>query len=108
MLTQIFCKPIATEILFKLLSEICTKTDKYYFIDMNVYRKLTFHNLYQPFCDAILEYYHVSKRFYVTRKLTYNSFTNLVRQLCKTNNIMYTSEIKYNESKYNINYFIYF
>jgi hypothetical protein len=45
--------------------------------------------------------------FYLERKMVYNSFTNIVRQICKLNNIMFTSQIKYNESKYNIDFFIY-
>ena len=33
---------------------------------------------------------------------------NIIRQICKTNAIMFNSSIKYNESKYNIDYFVYF
>ena len=54
------------------------------------------------------EDYHLSKQFYVTRKMTYNSFVNIVRHICKSNNIMYTSQMKYNESKYNIDYNVYY
>jgi len=60
------------------------------------------------FCETIKNYYHLSKQFYLERKMTYNSFTTILRQICKNNNIMFTSQIKYNESKYNIDYLIYF
>ena len=39
--------------------------------------------------------------------MTYKSFTNIIRQICKQNLIQYTTEMKYNESKYNIVFKIY-
>jgi phosphomannomutase len=52
--------------------------------------------------------YHISKIFYVEREFKYNSFKTIVSQICKSNNILFSSQIKYNESKYNIHYFVYF
>jgi hypothetical protein len=108
MSSQIFKKKIPPEILFTLLDKICIKTEKYYLFDMNAYRKLLFYDLNTDFCKNIKEYYFSGKLFYLERKMTYNSFTNIIRQICKNANVMYTSQIKYNESKYNINYFIYY
>jgi hypothetical protein len=54
-----------------------------------------------------MDYYHVGKQFYLTRPLSYKSFTNIVRQICKSLSVMFTSQMKYNESNYNIVYFIY-
>jgi hypothetical protein len=107
MTSQIFRKNVPSDILFELLDKICFKTDKYYLIDMNAFRKLIFHNYHTEFCEKLKEYYNLSKLFYLERKMVYNSFTNIVRQICKLNNIMFTSQIKYNESKYNIDFFIY-
>ena len=75
---------------------------------MNAYRKMLFYSYYEEFCEKLKDYYHLSKQFYLERKMTYNSFTTILRQICKHNNIMFTSQIKYNESKYNIDYLIYF
>ena len=108
MLTQIFKTQIPISLLFELLEKICIKTDKYYLVDMNAYRKLIYYNFYDEFSSQIVRNYHLSKQFYVTRKIIYNSFTNIIRQICKSNNIMFTSQIKYNESQYNIDYMIYF
>jgi hypothetical protein len=107
MLKQIFKQNIPIEILTGLLEKICLKTDKYYLVDNNAFRKLLFYNYHTDFLNSVSEYYHSSKQFYITRKLTYNSFTNIIRQICKSNNIMFTSQIKYNESKYNIDYLVY-
>jgi len=108
MSTQLFKRNVPNEYLYELLDKICIKTDKYYMIDLNSYKKLVFYNYYDDFKDTIKPYYNLSKQFYVDRKLAYNSFTNVIRQICKNNNIMYTSQIKYNESQYNINFFIYY
>lgn len=105
---QIFRNIIPPQLLFDLLEQICLKTDKYYLVDMNAYKKMMYNEQHTHFTEQILEYYHTSKQFYVTRKMSYNSFTNLIRQICKTNNVMFTSQIRYNESKYNIDYLVYF
>jgi hypothetical protein len=108
MTKQIFKKTIPIQLLFNLLEKICLKTDKYYFIDINSFKKMIFLNLHKEFLEKITEYYHSSKKFYVEREFKYNSFTNIVRQICKANDIIFTSQIKYNESKYHIDYFVYF
>jgi len=108
MVGQIFKEPIPTEWLFTLLEKMCLKTDKYYQIDMNAYRKMVFHNYHTDFFDLIKDFYFLGKQFYVSRPITYKSFTNIVRQICKHNSILYTSQMKYNESKYNIDFFIYY
>jgi hypothetical protein len=108
MSSQIFRKPVPKELLFELLEKICMKTDKYYYIDMNSFKKMLFYNYHIEFCHSLKEYYHIGKQIYIERKMSYNSFTNILRQICKHCIIMFTSQIKYNESKYNIDYFVYF
>ena len=108
MQSQIFKKPVPIKILFDLLDTICLKTNKYYLIDENAYKKMVFNELHTKLCEELTEYYFLSKQFYINRKMSYNSFTNIIRQICKNNNVMFTSQIKYNESKYIIEYLIYF
>ena len=105
---QIFRNIIPPHILFDILEQVCLKTDKYYLVDMNAFKKFKYNDMHTRFVDDIIDYYHLSKRFYVEREMTYNSFTNIVRQICKSNNIMFTSQIKYNESSYSIDYLVYF
>ena len=104
---QIFRKLVPPELLYELLEKICLKTDKYYLVDHNAYKKFKFLGLDQSFKENIIGCYHDSKRFYVTRDLNYNSFINIVRQICKSNQMMFTSQIKYMESKYSIEYLIF-
>lgn len=108
MSNQLFKKPIPIDLLFDLLNNICHKNNEYYTVDLNSYKKMLYHKYETEFCEKIKKYYHTSKMFYVNRKLTFNSFTNIVRQICKFNNIKFTYNVKYSEYKYNIVYKIYF
>lgn len=105
---QIFRKKVPHIILFQLLEDISLKTEKYYVFDINSYKKMCFHGFQTKFLDFLKSYYHHSKQFYLERKLTYNSFTNIIRQICKNNGITFTSHIKYFESKYFIDYYVYY
>jgi hypothetical protein len=108
MLHQLFRRQVPIQILIDLLDKICLKTDKYYLIDANAFKVLLYNNYHEDFCKTMLEYYHSSKSYYVSREFTYKSFISIIRQICKSNNIMYRSEMKYERSQYNIDYFVYF
>ena len=105
---QIFRKLVPPELLHNLLEKVCLKTDKYYLVDHNAYKKFMYLGLHQEFKENIIGYYHDSKRFYVTREMNYNSFINIMRQICKSNQMMFTSQIRYMESKYSIEYLIFY
>ena len=72
------------------------------------YKKSIFNDKLKNFLEKIESYYHNSKKYYVTRKLNYSKFITIIRQICKHNNILYTSKIKYDKSNYDIIYYIYF
>ena len=92
MKTQIFKELIPNNIVFDLLETINSfKTSKYYTIDILSYKKGIYSNDIQNFMDTIKPYYHVSKQFYIERDLTFPRFTTILRQICKANNIMFTS-----------------
>lgn len=105
---QIFKKPIHSEILFKLLDKICLKTSKYYIFNKTAFKKGLFTEVINLFITECNSYYHTSKQKYLTKVLTYNSFTTIIRQICNLNKTIYTSQIKYDHSSYDIVYYIYF
>lgn len=92
-----------------LEENIFIKSKKYYTIDINVFKKLKTVNKdrLENFIKEITPFYKNSKKFYLTRDLTYTNFLTLVRQTCKRLNIIYSSKIFYDKSKHNIIYFIY-
>jgi len=107
MSTQIFKKSVPNENLFKLLDSICLKNEKHYTLDIYSFKKGILNESIQIFLSECNEYYHISKRKYLEKKLTYNSFITIIRQICNFNKITYTSKIKYDKSKYSIIYYIY-
>lgn len=108
MSNQIFKKNIPNEILFELLDSICLKNEKHYLLNNDSFKKGVFKDIIIIFFEKCRQYYHLSKRKYLERKLSYNSFTTIVRQICNFNKITYTSQIKYDKSTYNIVYYIYY
>uniref|UniRef100_A0A6C0E1Q7 Uncharacterized protein n=1 Tax=viral metagenome TaxID=1070528 RepID=A0A6C0E1Q7_9ZZZZ len=107
MVSQIFKKDIPNEILLNLLDKIAFKTEKRYILNHESYKKGMLHNYIVDFMEQCKDYYFLSKQKYLDRKLTYNSFITVVRQICNYNKVTYTSQIKYSKSNYDIEYYIY-
>jgi len=108
MTSQIFKKQVPNEILFNLLENICTKNEKHYHLNSNSFKKGLYNDTINNFIELCKPCYHNSKKKYLERKLTYNTFTTIIRQICNFNNIKYTTQIKYDKSVYDIIYIIYF
>jgi hypothetical protein len=107
MVSQIFKNQIPNDEIFGLLDKICLKNEKHYTFNNDSYKKGIFTGDIPKFILYCQPYYHISKRKYLERKLTHNSFATILRQICKFNSITYTSQIKYNKSTYDIEYYIY-
>ena len=105
-MNRIFYENVDMKILYDLLEQICLKTDKHYIVNVIAYKKMMFLKLHLPFLNTIVHAYHTSKQFYITRKLNFNSFITIVKQICNLNKHKVTSKIQYAESEYIINYFV--
>lgn len=108
MSVQIFKNNVPNKFLFDLLDLICVKNEKYYLFNNNSFKKGLFNDEILNFFSSCKPYYHISKQKYLERKLDYNSFTTILRQICNYNKLTYTSQIKYDKSTYDIFYYIYF
>ena len=108
MSNQIFKKNVPNELLFNLFDSICAKNEKHYVLNNEAFKRGVFQESIQKFFIECNPYYHISKKKYLEKKLTYNSFTTVLRQICNYNKITYTSQIKYDKSNYDIIYYIYF
>jgi len=105
---QIFKKHIPNELLFQLLDSICLKNEKHYTYNVEAFKRGIFKESIQKFIEECKPYYHLSKKKYLEKKITYNSFTTILRQICNFNKITYTSQIKYDKSSYSIIYYFYY
>lgn len=103
---QVFKTNISMNFLFEFLDKICNKGLDYYVIDENVYKKMRYNKYEMVFLAEILPYYHKSKQYFVTRKCTYTSFANIIRQICNSNEYQMIGLKQYNHSTYSIRYII--
>ena len=104
---QIFKMNIDREILIKFLDNICDKNDNHYLLSNNKFKIARDNGNIVKFFNIIRPYYQESKRHYIDRIINYPKFITVIRQLCKQQNIAYTSEIQYSKSNYDIEYHIY-
>jgi hypothetical protein len=108
MSNQIFKKKIPNELFFDLLESICMKNEKHYTYNNNSFKKGVFNKKIEEHISKFLEYYHISKRKYLEKKISFNTLATIIRQICNYNKITYTSQIKYDKSSYEIVYYIYY
>lgn len=106
MSSQIFKNEIPNSLLMELLDIICVKNNNSYVFDFIAFKKGIYNENIQQFLKDCIPYYHVSKRIYLEKNISYKSFTTVLRQICNYNKIPYTSQIKYDKSKYEIIYYI--
>lgn len=104
--SQLFKQQPPTELLFNLLKSICSTDGNFYILNNAAFKKGIYNKSIAESFVLLEPLYHNSKKKYVTNKITYNSFVTVVRQICKTNDISYTSKIKYDCSVYDIVYYI--
>jgi len=107
MSSQIFKQPIPNALLFEYLEKTAIKTEKKYIFNYIGYKKGLIDNITENFINECKEYYFASKKKYLEKKLTYNSLTTILRQICNYNKVTYTSQIKYDKSSYDIEYYIF-
>ena len=105
--SQIFKTPIPLSFFSNFLE---TNGEKYLnkcIFSKTSFKKAQLSKSIQSFLDSIKKYYYPSKQFYVTRDITYKGIVTIIRQICKYHHIPFTSQIKYNKSKYEIIYTIF-
>ena len=107
MASQIFKSAVPNNKLFELLEVIAVKGEKKYVFNKNAYKKGIMENKLQEFVDSCKPYYYTSKQKYLERKLSYPAMVTILRQICNFNKIVYTSQIKYYKSDYDIEYHIF-
>ena len=104
---QLFKTTPSKDEFITFIKEHCVKEKTYYKLTNDVYKKIIFKNVLEPFLLTIKPHYHKSKQKYIERKMTYTRFVTVIRHICKILDITYTSIMKYANSSYRIDYYIY-
>jgi len=106
MKNQIFKTIIQPELLWNFLKDNCEETDDSYIFNKSLYKKSVFREVIAPFVQQLDVYYYDSKKHYIRRKLDYIKFITIIRQLCNSIGVKYDTQLVYNNSTYEIVYFI--
>ena len=106
-MSQLFKKKINKNMIINFLLKYCRVEKKEYLFNTISYKKIIYDNALESIVEELKKCYHVSKKFYIEREMTYKNFLTILRQICKYLNIAYDSSIVYNKSKYTIHYTIF-
>ena len=104
---QIFKKNPEYDRIKLFIQQFADKYSNYYLINVHTFTRAKLNGILGECIDYLLPLYYTSKRFYLTREMTYSYFLTIIRHLCKVCNILFTYKIKYISSKYMIEYYIY-
>ena len=104
---QLFKSQPNKEAFIEFIKTHTNKERNYYKVTNDIYKQMVFKEVIAPFLETIRPHYHISKQFYLDRKMTYSRFITVIRHICKFLDITYTSNMKYSNSSYQIDYFIY-
>jgi hypothetical protein len=107
MTSQLFKTNVPIVLFTSLLELNCIRHNNYYLFNNASFKKGLLNESIEAFVVNIKEFYHLSKQKYLTNKRSYNMFTTIIRQICKSHNIVFTSQILYDKSKYEIVYYIF-
>ena len=92
---------IPLNILINFLQRIC-KNNNIFIIDKYIFNKNK--SEIHSCIISLKNYYYLLN----INNITYQQFLVVVRQICNINKTIYTSQIKYDHSSYDIVYYIYF
>lgn len=106
-MSNVFKKEYPYTKLVEFIDSISTKHKDYYFLDINLYKKAAYNDMIQPFINDLEDYYRDSKKTYIHKKVTYKALITILRQICKSHDIRYDSNMKYIHNSYHIEYKFY-
>jgi hypothetical protein len=106
MKNQIFKTIIHPDVLWNFIKENGEQIEDQYIFNKSLYKKAVFKETITPFIQSLDIYYYESKKHYIRRKMDYIKFITIIRQLCNSIDVKYTTQLVYNNSTYEIVYSI--
>ena len=107
MSNQIIKTLIPNETVFSFLQMNCIKNGNCFIFNTIAFKRGLYNESIKTFLGECDKHYHCSKKKYLDIKSNYSKFVTVLRQICKSNQLKYTSQIKYERSTYEIIYYIY-
>jgi hypothetical protein len=96
------------DLLIEFLIKNCDdkQPDQPFIFNRDAFKRGNLNQSIQGFLEDCKPFYHKAKHYYLERKMTYNYFTTVLRQICNRNQITYSTNIRYCKSRYEITYLI--
>ena len=110
MKSQLFKEQVPFDMLVDILNQLAEKKTNYYLFNKDSFKKGMLLQIIPTFIEKCQSYYFLSKQKYIQKFLqhsTYAHFMTIFRQMIKSHEIEYSSDIKYLKSDYQISYKIY-
>lgn len=108
----VFSKKPCIELLQFIFREHFLKEDNFYLINNNYFKVFVANNKLEILFDNLKEYYLPSTyiKYIESKKNNFKlaDFITIIRQICKELNIEIKYEQRYDNSKYDYHYFVYF
>ena len=90
------------------LTQNAKTESNYVLFNEELFRKCQYVGSHTEFLEQLRPYYHKSKQFYLDRdNMSYSQFITILRQISNATDVKYVSKVKYNQSKYSIEYYFY-
>ena len=82
-MSQIFKKRIDPLYIFEFIQKYGNKRNNEQYVFNHIsYKKANYNNDVQKLINYLVNYYHKSKQFYLTRNMNYKNFVTIIRQVC--------------------------
>jgi hypothetical protein len=101
---QIFKTIPPLSILLLFFQQHAELNDNHYHFNKTLFKKALFNNAIAPFLLSLEPFYFSSKLFYLHRKIDFNKFISVLRQLSHSLNIPFHKKMSYSNSSYDILY----
>ena len=101
-------KKYPSEKLFSFLEIYSPKKtpNNFFIFTIDIFKKAKYMGGINTLCEELKDYYYPSKHTYITREQKYSKFTTVLRHLCNSSNIPFTTQICYANNTYYITYYI--
>lgn len=101
-------KKFPPEKLYAFLEEFSPKknTSNFFIFNIDIFKKAKYKGGIEAICEDLKQYYYPSKYHYITREQKYSRFTTILRHLCNSASVPFTTQICYANNTYYITYYI--
>lgn len=103
---RIFYEPVDIDIVYDILERCCIKTDKHYTFNQLAYKQMVFLQLLDGFLQQITPFYRENKREYVTREMNFVNFLTILKQICNSNGVPFSSRTQKSDASVITHYYI--